>query len=425
MAAVEPAGAVRRHVRRDADILFIGDKTFDLAEIENIYVVGAGKAAAPMAAAVEEILGERVTGGVVNVKYGNTVSTRTVRINQAGHPIPDEKGMQGAREILEICRRATARDLIICLVSGGGSALMSLPVEGVSLNDKRRLTDALLRSGATINEINAVRKHLSQIKGGQLARAAHPAEVVALVLSDVVGAPLDVIASGPTVPDSSTYADAMAALEAHALEDRIPPGIREVLGRGLAGELPETPKPGDPIFARTHAVVIGSNDLAARALIRRAEARGLNAQLLSTFIEGEARDVGIVFAAIAREVASSGNPIKRPACIVGSGETTVTIRGQGRGGRNQELALSAALKLAGLKDAMVVSFATDGVDGPTDAAGAIAHGDTVERARQLGLDPHHYLADNDSYHFFERLGDLIVTGQTDTNVADLMFAVVL
>jgi glycerate 2-kinase len=426
LAAVEPAAAVRRHVRRDADILFVGEKTtFDLSEIENVYVVGAGKATAVMAVAIEEILGDRVTDGVVTVKAGNAVPTRKVKVVQAGHPIPDSQGEQGAREIVEMCRRAGQRDLVICLISGGGSALMPLPVEGVSLNDKRRLTDALLRSGATINEINALRKHLSQVKGGQLARVAQPAEVVTLIMSDVVGAPLDVIASGPTVPDHSTYADAMAALETHALEDRIPAPIRSVLQQGMAGELPETPKPGDPIFSRTHNVVIGSNDIAARALIRRAEARGLNAQLLSTFVEGEAREVGIVLASVAREIATSGSPLKRPACLVTSGETTVTVRGQGRGGRNQELALAAALKLAGLKDAMVVGFATDGVDGPTDAAGAIAFPDTIERARAAGLDPHHYLADNDAYHFFQKLGDLITTGPTNTNVADLMFALVL
>lgn len=426
LAAVEPAAAVRRHVRRDGDVLVVGENaTFDLSEKDNIYVVGAGKATAVMATAIEEILGDRLTDGVVNVKYGNAVPTRRVRVVQAGHPIPDDKGEQGARQIVDMCRRAGPRDLVICLISGGGSALMPLPIQGVTLADKRRLTDALLRSGATINEINALRKHLSQVKGGQLARAAQPAEMVTLVMSDVVGAPLDVIASGPTVPDHSTFADAMAALAAHALEERIPATIRDVLERGIAGELPETPKPGDQVFARTRNVVIGSNDIAARALIRRAEARGLNSILLSNFVEGEAREVGIVLAAIAREIATSGNPAKRPACVVTSGETTVTVRGQGRGGRNQELALAAALKIADLKDAIVVGFATDGIDGPTDAAGAIAFADTIARARQAEIDPHHHLADNDAYHLFERLGDLIVTGPTNTNVADLMFVLVL
>jgi hydroxypyruvate reductase len=249
--------------------------------------------------------------------------------------------------------------------------------------------------------------------------------VVTLVMSDVVGSPLDTIASGPTVPDPSTWADALAALEAHSIEEKVPPAIREVLTRGAAGELPETPKPGDPIFARTHNVVVSSNEIAARALLRRAEARGLNAMLLTTFIEGEAREVGIVLAAIAREIAASGQPLARPACIVTSGETTVTVRGRGRGGRAQEIALSAACKLDGLNDAFVVAFSTDGIDGPTDAAGALAHGGSLARARALGLDAAHYLADNDSFHFFEQLGDLIVTGPTNTNVADVMFALVL
>jgi glycerate 2-kinase len=425
LGAIEPAAAVRRHVRRESDILFVGQKSFDLSEIDNVYVVGAGKCGGPMAVAIEEILGDRLTEGVVNVKYGSTAPTRTIRLVQAGHPMPDEKSVEGASEILALVQRAGPRDLVICLISGGGSALMVMPVDGVSLTDKRRLTDALLRSGATINEMNAVRKHLSRVKGGNLVRAAQPAEVVTLAMSDVVGAPIDVIASGPTVPDTTTYQDAWRALENHALEEKVPPHVREILQRGLAGDLPETPKVGDPIFARTHNLIIGSNEIAARALIRRAEARGLHSLMLSNFVEGEAREVGIVLASIAREIASSGQPIPRPACVVCSGETTVTIRGRGRGGRNQELALAAALKIAGLDDALVVGFATDGVDGPTDAAGAIAFGGTVARARALGLDPDHYLSDNDSYHFFERLGDLIQTGPTNTNVADLMFALVL
>jgi hydroxypyruvate reductase len=425
LGAIEPGAAVRRHVSREGDLLIVGERTYDLAQIDNVYVVGAGKASAAMAVAMEEILGDRLTAGTINVKYGAVPATRVVKIVQAGHPMPDEKSVEGARDILELCELAGARDLVICLISGGGSALMVAPVDGVSLIDKRRLTDALLRSGATINEMNAVRKHLSRVKGGGLVRAAQPAEVITLAMSDVVGAPIDVIASGPTVPDTTTFQDAWAALENHDLFDKVPPHVRDILERGLAGELPETPKPGDPIFARTHNLIIGSNEIAARALIRRAEARGLKPLMLSSFMEGEAREVGIVLGAIAREIAASGQPISRPACVVCSGETTVTVRGRGRGGRNQELALAAAEKIAGLADALVVGFATDGVDGPTDAAGAMAHGGTIARARELGLDPQRYLADNDSYHFFERLGDLIVTGPTNTNVADLMFVLVL
>ncbi len=425
IGSVEPGSAVKRYVRRDGDFLIIGDKTFDLTEIENLFVVGAGKAAGPMALAIEEIVGDRITDGFVNVKYGSSVQTRHIRINEAGHPIPDERSAQGAEEILAICRRAGARDLVICVISGGGSALMMLPVDGVSLNDKRRITDSLLRSGATINEFNAVRKHLSKIKGGGLCREAGPAEVVTLVMSDVVGSPLDVIASGPTVPDTSTFADAWEAIESNGLLDRLPPSIHEHLSRGLAGDIPETPKPGDPIFKRTQNVLIGSNEIAAGALIRRAEARSLNTMLLSTFVEGGARDVGIMLAAIAREVATYGRPIARPACFVMSGETTVAVRGRGLGGRNQELVLAAATKIDGLENVMIVSCATDGIDGPTDAAGAFAHGGTVRAAREQKMDPEQFLSDNDSYHFFERIGDLIVIGQTNTNVADLMFALIL
>lgn len=425
LGAVEPGAAVRRLVRRQGDTLVVGERSYDLGQVENVYVVGAGKASGSMAVAIEEILGDRLTDGAVDVKYGSVEKASRVRVIQAGHPMPDDKSVEGARQILELCERAGPRDLVICLISGGGSALMVAPVDGVSLADKRRLTDALLRSGANINEINAVRKHLSRVKGGGLVRAAQPAEVVTLAMSDVVGAPIDVIASGPTVGDPTTFQDAWHALENHALEEKVPPHVREILQQGLAGKLPETPKPGDPVFARTHNLIIGSNEIAARALLKRAESHGLNTLLLSNFVEGEAREVGIVLAAIAREIATNGAPISRPACVACSGETTVTVRGRGRGGRNQELALAAAQKIAGLTDVLVVGFATDGIDGPTDAAGAIVHGGTFERARQLGMDPMHYLADNDSYHFFERLGDLITTGQTNTNVADLMFVLAL
>jgi glycerate 2-kinase len=424
LEAVDPIYAIMRHVSLEGEKLRIGQRFYDLSKYRNICIIGGGKAGGSMALAMEEILGERLTAGLINTKYGYLAETEVVRINEAGHPIPDAAGMSGAREIVELATRAAEDDLVICLISGGGSALMTLPVEGITLADMESLTSALLRCGATINEINAIRKHLSQIKGGNLSRLAYPAEVVSLILSDVVGNPLDVIASGPTVPDSSTFDQAYGTVERYGLLDELPSSVVQHLSQGKKGIIPETPKDGDRIFAKTYNLVIASNEVAARAAIDKAEVVGFSTMLLSTFVEGEAREVAHIFSAIAREILHSGQPVSRPACVVTGGETTVTIRGEGMGGRNQELALAAAIQIEGLDEAMIVTLATDGTDGPTDAAGAIADGSTLRRAREKGLSATEYLTNNDSYHFFEALGDLIITGPTNTNVNDLTFVFV-
>jgi glycerate 2-kinase len=424
LQAVDPLAAVRRHVYLEDNMLHIGDHTYDLRQYENIFVVGGGKAGGSMARAIEGILGDRITAGVINTKYGYLADTRIIRINEAGHPIPDAQGMAGAREMVDVARGASEGDLVLCLISGGGSALMTLPVEGVSLKDMEALTSALLRSGATINEINTIRKHLSQIKGGNLSRAAFPAEVISLILSDVVGNPLDVIASGPTVPDSSSYTQSWEIVERYNLVDELPAPIIEQLRRGKDGEIEETPKQGDPVFASTYNLIIGSNEIAARAAMDEARSGRFHTMLLSTYVEGEAREVAHVFCAIAKEILHSGQPVPRPACVVAGGETTVTIRGEGRGGRNQELALSAAIRLDGMDDVVIVALATDGTDGPTDAAGAIADGSTLRRARAKKLLARYSLANNDSYHFFDQLDDLLITGPTNTNVNDLTFVFV-
>lgn len=424
LAAVEPAAALRACFQRDGDTLRVGESVYDLRRYRRIIVVGAGKAGAPMAQAVESALGDRVSAGIVNVKYGYTAPTKIIELNQAGHPIPDEKGVAGAQRMADLVQGATADDLVIALISGGGSALMVLPSPSLTLNDKRRLTDSLLRSGATINEMNTVRKHLSQVKGGGLARLAYPADVITLMLSDVVGSPLDVIASGPTVPDTSTFQDAWSVLDSHGLIDELPKSIEQRLRAGLAGEIAETPKGADPIFDHCRNVVIASNEIAARAAVAQAAREGLNPLLLSTYVEGEAREVARVLAGIAREIEHSGSPVAAPACVIVGGETTVTIKGHGLGGRNQEMALATAIRIAGLPDTMFLTLATDGSDGPTDAAGAIVTGETSARATALGLDPHQFLADNDSYHFFQKLGDLVITGPTNTNVNDLAFLLV-
>ena len=422
LAAVEPGAAVRRFVERHGKQLIAAGRSYDLAAVDKVWVVGAGKAAAAMAAALHSILGDRLSGGLVITKYGHaSPGDGPIELVEAGHPLPDEAGVEAARRMAGMLAGGTGRDLVLAIISGGGSALLALPAEGISLADLQATTDLLLRSGATIGELNAVRKHLSQVKGGGLARLAAPSPVIGLILSDVVGDPLDAIASGPTAPDPTTFAGAWAALERHDLTGRVPAPVRDRLQAGRRGELPETLKPGDPLFDRVHNIVVGSNRLAAEAAVEEARRWGLNTLLLSTFVEGEARQAARVAAALAKEMAYHDRPAPRPACLVWGGETTVTVRGAGRGGRNQELALAAALALDGAPGVLLVALGTDGTDGPTDAAGAVVTGETAARARAIGLDPAAHLADNNAYPFFDALDDLLRTGPTGTNVNDLLF----
>ena len=459
--AVDPREAVLANACLDAERLRVGDKTYALADLDRILVVGGGKAGAPMAAAVYEALGARIATGAVNVKYGHNsaaggwrvrfgrggeadrsgsqaskplkglagADTGPIAITEAGHPIPDAAGLAGAERIASLLHGLTERDLVLVLISGGGSALLPLPAEGISLGDYQRLTDLLLRSGADIGEINVLRKHCSRLQGGQLARLAAPAQVAALILSDVVGTPLDAIASGPTVPDRSTFADAWAISERHGIAEQIPASVREHLQRGIAGRVPDTPKAGDPLFERVNTVVIGDNAVAARAAVAEAVRLGYRSALLTTFVQGEAREIGQAVAGLAQGIATGQSDYVPPACLVLGGETTVTMRGAGLGGRNQELALSAALALDGYplpkdREVAIVSLGTDGTDGPTDAAGGIATPDTVKRAKAAGLDARAALANNDSYHFLGALGDLLITGPTQTNVNDLILVFV-
>ncbi len=420
IAAVRPEECIRRSLRLEGDILHVGDSRVDLRGIRRIYVVGFGKASAGMARAVEGILGERISGGLVITADGYRVPTDKVEVREAGHPVPDERGLSAAEEILSIVEGAREDDLVIVLISGGGSALLTAPAEGISLEDLARTNELLLRSGAVIQEINAVRKHLSRAKGGQLARLAQPARVISLILSDVVGDPLDSIASGPTVPDPTTYTDAIAVLRRYGIWDEVPSSVRRHLERGASGEVPETPKPGDPCFARVINVIVGSGRHAAEAALEKGEDLGFEGAILTTTLEGEAREVGKVLAAVARELRRYGRPVSPPAILVLAGETTVTVRGKGKGGRNQELALSAALGIEGLREVVIASVGTDGRDGPTDAAGGIVDGGTAARIRAAGLDPLELLSDNDSYRALSASGDLLVTGPTGTNVADLV-----
>jgi len=389
-----------------------------------VLAVGAGKASGAMAAAAEEALGDRLRGGLVAVKDGCLVPTRRVRLVEAGHPIPDARGAAAAREIHAIATSAEADDVLLVLVSGGGSALTPAPVPPITLADKQALTGLLLAAGATIGQINTVRKHCSRLKGGQLARAAAPARVLALLLSDVIGDPLDVIASGPTAPDESTFAHAMGILARFDVRDRVPPAVLDRLQRGVRGEIPDTPKPGDPLFARVDNRVIGNNELIVSAAVARARALGLTPHLLTRALEGEARDAARRLVMLARDIKAGRGPVRPPACVIAAGETTVTVRGHGQGGRCQELALAAAIDMEGLDGVAILAAGTDGSDGPTAAAGGIADGESAGRIRALGDDPTARLDDNDAHPVLARLDDLVVTGPTNTNLLDVYLAVI-
>lgn len=423
--AVDPARAIKSHLKIENKHLTVGDETTDLSGFDRISVIGAGKASAAMARAMEEILDQRLNSGLVITKYGHALSLDKIQVIEAGHPVPDEAGFQGARQIVGFLEQVDEKDLVFFLISGGGSALLPFPVEGLALEEKQNVTKILLSVGANIHEINTLRKHLSRVKGGRLAKVAYPATMISLILSDVVGDDLDSIASGLTVPDHSTFADCLGILDKYQITERLPSVVVDILEKGTRGEIEDTPKAGDSAFERTQNLIIGSNIMAVKVAEKKAGELGYNPLILSTFIEGETRDVARVHTAIAKEILSSGNPIKRPACVISGGETTVTIRGKGKGGRNQEFSLAAALDIDGLGNVVVLSAGTDGTDGPTDAAGAITDGTTVLQARKLGLNPDHYLRENDSYHFFEALNDLIITGPTYTNVMDLRLVLVV
>ncbi len=419
IAAVNPFSAMQRHLRLEKGRLMVGNKALEISELDKVVVVGGGKAGGAMSEALERVIGDRISSGLVNVPQGTRSKYRTRKIGlaEAGHPLPTEGGARGAERMMNLVRGLGTRDLVICLLSGGGSSLIALPADGISLDELRETTQSLLKSGASIQEVNSVRKHLSKISGGQLAKAASPARVVTLVISDVVGDRLDTIASGPTYPDPTTYPDALAVIEKYGLAGKMPSSVLSRLELGKARKLPETPKPGEKCFLNTRHEIVARNADAVRASVAVGRAHGLNVRILTEKMQGEARQVGADFAASARKVAEAGK--RTPALLVSGGETTVAVIGEGSGGRNQEIALSAATVISGLNNAAVVSFSTDGIDGPTTAAGAIADGFTVERARRLGLDSVAYLRRNDSHSFFEKLGDLVVTGITGTNVMDL------
>ena len=429
IAAVNPLERLKEIVRIDDNRLFLGlnrdsEKVFRLDAFDRIFLVGTGKASASMAQGIEKIFGNRITRGLITTKYGHVLPLEKTEVIECGHPIPDQNGIQGAKKMLSLLEESRSEDLVIFLLSGGGSALLPLPIDRITLEEKREVTQFLLDCGADIKEINTIRKHISQIKGGWLAKWAHPSTVIGFILSDVVGDPLDVIGSGPTVPDRSTFEEAWEILKKYDLLKEISPSVRKHFLLGKEGKVEETPKPGDAAFEKVYNYLIGSNILALRASEAEASSLGFHTLILSSSIVGETREGARFHSAIAREVISTGNPVPRPACVISGGETTVTIKGNGLGGRNQEFALAGALEISGLEKVVLLSGGTDGTDGPTDAAGAVADHTTVSRAQSIGLDPKAHLENNNAYPFFQTLGDLLITGPTHTNVMDVRILLV-
>lgn len=425
LTAVDPESAVRAHVHRVGMHLRVGERELDLRHFERIFLVGAGKGTAPMAKALEDLFEASLTDGVIVVKYGHGMPLQRVRVCEAAHPVPDEAGVKATEVILDLARQAGETDLVFAALSGGGSALTPAPVPPLTLEHKQRTTELLLSAGATIHEINAVRKHLSRFKGGGLARAAAPATLMTLIVSDVIGDPVDVIASGPTVPDSSTFEDAVRVIRRYGLEDKIPKAVFQVLQEGIDGRRPETPKPGDPLFRRVFHTIVANNMAALTAAEQEAARRGYRPLILTSRLEGEARETAKAIVAMAKEAAASGRPVEPPACLLFGGETTVTLGpSPGKGGRNLEMALACAVSLDGWDRITVLCAGTDGTDGPTDAAGAFADGGTMSRSRRLGMDAHMFLDGHNAYPFFEVLGDLVVTGPTRTNVMDFIGVVI-
>jgi glycerate 2-kinase len=419
LAAVDPYQAVCRHTDSIRSL-------YEKDRFKRLYVFGFGKAAKPMLRAITEALGKKITGGLAITKYGyGSEAVGPIEIYEAGHPLPDKEGMKATKGIINQLKDFDEHTLGLCLISGGGSALLVAPYPGISLEEKVRTTDLLLKAGADIDALNTVRKHISRIKGGRLAEQAFPGALQSLILSDVIGDKLDVIASGPTAPDRTTYKDALEIIKRYGLMRKIPQSVLNVLSMGAAGKIAETPKEGSPFFRRVNNTIIGSNQSALKAAEIKARRMGYETTILSSQIRGEAREMGRWLAGKALETQKAlGLGRSRKICLLSGGETTVTVMGQGKGGRNMELALAFALEASQTTGITLLSAGTDGTDGPTDAAGAVADGQTISQARAMGLEVEGFLDNNDSYHFFAETKDLFITGPTDTNVMDLQIILI-
>lgn len=425
LEAADPEKAVRRFVQLDGASLRVHpDFSVDLADVGRIVIVGVGKGSAPMAKALEDMLGDHVHSGAICVKYGHGLPLKKVRVFEAGHPVPDTSGQEAAQEIMRLLASLEESDLVISCISGGGSALLPAPASGITLGDKQELTRRLLVAGADIHEINAVRRHLSASKAGRLMRLAYPAFVINLMLSDVVGDDPATIASGPFAPDGSTFADALSIIERYELMDKVSSAVARHIRDGADGKIEETPKKEDHIFSRVLNVIVGSSILSLEAGREKAKELGYRTLILSSTIEGDTAEAARFHGALADEIRSSGNPLRPPACLLSGGETTVVVKGDGLGGRNQHFVLSLVRKASKIPNTLFLSAGSDGTDGPTDAAGAVADNFTLDLAQSLGLNPDEFLKDYDSYHFFEKLGDLVFTGPTRTNVMDIRMVLI-
>jgi len=424
LRSVDSFSAVLKHVSLDKNDLKVNGIKYPLDDYNNIYVIGTGKATAAMAQAVEEVLSKRITAGFINVKYGHKRPLKYITVKEAGHPVPDAAGLLGSEKIIHLLQSAGEKDLIIFIISGGGSALLPSPVQGMTLTDLQKTTQTLLEVGANIDEINTLRKHLSRLKGGRLAKLAFPATLISLILSDVVGDNLGSIASGPTSPYESFYHTCIHIIDKFDIRKKIPKNVLDFFISGQNGKEEETVKSGDLVFKRIQNVIVGSNIQAVREAKRRAETLGYNSLILSSSMQGEAKEVAKMHASIAKEIISTKNPLPPPACVISGGETTVTIRGHGMGGRNQEYALASAVEIDGLDNTLILSCGTDGTDGPTDPARAVVDGHALNRTKKKKMDADKYLSENNSYPFFKALDDLIFTGPTFTNVMDLRLIMV-
>ncbi len=424
LQAVSPSDCVKRVVSLEGLNLNISGKNYDLNGITRIIVIGAGKATPAMALALEEILGEKITDGLITTKYGHKLPLSNIETVECGHPVPDENGVNATLRLLQKISKLSSDTLIICLFSGGGSSLLPSPAEGITLEDKQETTKLLLETGCTIDEINTIRKHISKSKGGLIAKAAHPAKIVSLILSDVIGDKLDTIASGPTYPDNTTFRDCLGIIELYNLENKLPKRVHRLIRQRLSDKKYETPDNKSHWFDNVYNVVIGNSKLALDAAAKKATELGYNTLFLTSCLQGEAKDAGIILASIARQINLTGQPIAAPACLLSGGETTVTLKGSGIGGRNQELALSAAMHIEDCKNTVILSCGTDGNDGPTDATGAIVDAETVARGKSLRHSAEKFLLNNDSYSFLSHLDQLVQTGPTGTNVMDIQIVLV-
>jgi len=420
LKAVSPYEAVKNHCKYIMSF-------YESGNFNRVIVIGFGKAACPMAKAIEDSLPDSLKAGIIITKYShcNEYILERIKFFEAGHPIPDENGLKGTNAIIRLLENNAEHTLVVCLISGGGSALLVAPYEGITLSEKQKVTELLLKAGADIYELNTIRKHISNVKGGRLAEIAYPVRVISLILSDVIGDRLDVIASGPTAPDRTTFQDALAVLEKYSLADKIPLSVLDILRRGSQGLIPETPKENSIVFRTVENIIIGSNKKALEAAKTKARELNLHTEIISTEITGEARNIGKWLAKVALETRKNFRTSHhKPLCLISGGETTVTVKGNGIGGRNMELALAFALEIEGIEGITLLSAGTDGTDGPTDAAGAIVNGETIRKAKFLGIEAEEYLKNNDSYHFFERIECLFVTGPTGTNVMDIQIVVI-